>query len=163
MTEGSNVGGGADGGEEQEEGGAERGADLLLLLLLLLLCVYWRDLRRRRKTNIHGPFCKHFRRVYACGPGRPSPPRSLVRDGQTSPHRPRLVVSRSACPLFWTLESWFSRLRGHPEGPIAVSRMRDGRDASTILLPPRVCVFITAGPIIKLCAWGEGDSGGHVL
>ena len=26
------------------------------------------------------------------------PPRSLVRDGQTSPHRPRLVVSRSTCP-----------------------------------------------------------------
>jgi hypothetical protein len=28
----------------------------------------------------------------------PSAPRSLVRDGQTSPHRPRLVVSRSTCP-----------------------------------------------------------------
>ncbi len=28
----------------------------------------------------------------------PSPPRSLVRDGQTSPHRPRLVVSHSTCP-----------------------------------------------------------------
>jgi hypothetical protein len=28
----------------------------------------------------------------------PFPPRSLVRDGQTSPHRPRLVVSRSTCP-----------------------------------------------------------------
>jgi hypothetical protein len=28
----------------------------------------------------------------------PSPPRSLVRDGQPSPHRPRLVVSRSTCP-----------------------------------------------------------------
>jgi hypothetical protein len=28
----------------------------------------------------------------------PAPPRSLVRDGQTSPHRPRLVVSPSTCP-----------------------------------------------------------------
>ena len=28
----------------------------------------------------------------------PSPPRSLVRDGQLSPHWPRLVVSRSTCP-----------------------------------------------------------------
>jgi hypothetical protein len=28
----------------------------------------------------------------------PSPPRSVVRDGQTSPHKPRLVVSRSTCP-----------------------------------------------------------------
>ncbi len=26
-----------------------------------------------------------------------------------------------------------------------------------------VCVFITAVPIIKLFAWGEGDTGGHVL
>ena len=26
-----------------------------------------------------------------------------------------------------------------------------------------MCVFITAGPIIKLCAGGEGESGGHVL
>ncbi len=25
------------------------------------------------------------------------------------------------------------------------------------------CVFITAGPMIKLCAGGEGDSEGHVL
>jgi hypothetical protein len=25
-----------------------------------------------------------------------------------------------------------------------------------------VCVFITAVPIMKLFAWGEGDSGGHV-
>ena len=26
-----------------------------------------------------------------------------------------------------------------------------------------VCVFVTAVPIAKLCEWGEGDSGGHVL
>jgi len=29
----------------------------------------------------------------------PSPPRSLVRDGQISPHRPWLVDSHSTCPL----------------------------------------------------------------
>ena len=29
--------------------------------------------------------------------------------------------------------------------------------------PVSMCVFITAGPIIKLCAGGEGDSEGHVL
>jgi hypothetical protein len=27
----------------------------------------------------------------------------------------------------------------------------------------QMCVFITAVPILKLFAWGEGDSGGHVL
>ena len=26
-----------------------------------------------------------------------------------------------------------------------------------------MCVFITAVPLIKLFAWGEGESGGHVL
>ena len=26
-----------------------------------------------------------------------------------------------------------------------------------------VCVFLTAEPISKLFAWGDGDSGGHVL
>jgi hypothetical protein len=31
-------------------------------------------------------------------PNEKPPPRSLVCDGQTSPHRPRLVVSRSTCP-----------------------------------------------------------------
>ncbi len=30
-------------------------------------------------------------------------------------------------------------------------------------LIPGVCVFITAVPITKLFAWGEGDSGRHVL
>jgi hypothetical protein len=30
----------------------------------------------------------------------PYPPSSLVRDEQTHPHRPRLVVSQSTCPLF---------------------------------------------------------------
>jgi hypothetical protein len=30
-------------------------------------------------------------------------------------------------------------------------------------LPLGVCVFITAVTILKLFAWGEGDSGGHVL
>jgi hypothetical protein len=32
-----------------------------------------------------------------------------------------------------------------------------------IVLLGCVCVFITAGPITKLCAWAEEDSGGHVL
>jgi hypothetical protein len=35
-------------------------------------------------------------------PQYPSPPRSLARDGQTSSHWPRLVVSRSTCPPWWS-------------------------------------------------------------
>ena len=30
----------------------------------------------------------------------PFPPRSLVRDGQTPPHKPRFVVSQSTCPHY---------------------------------------------------------------
>jgi hypothetical protein len=50
-------------------------------------------------THTHARFLSHF----PSSPPRsftqsPSPPRSLVRDGQTSPHRPRLVISRSTCP-----------------------------------------------------------------
>jgi hypothetical protein len=77
----------------------------------------------------------------------PSPPRSLVCDGQTSPHRPRLVVSRRTCP------------------PLSPERRR--RKPPCVLLCVFItalpCVFITAVPIVKLFARGEGDSGGHVL
>ena len=32
-----------------------------------------------------------------------------------------------------------------------------------IRVSKETCVFITAGPMIKLCAGGEGDNEGHVL
>jgi len=35
--------------------------------------------------------------------------------------------------------------------------------AAALAAGPGMCVFITAGPMIKLCAGGEGDSEGHVL
>jgi hypothetical protein len=35
--------------------------------------------------------------------------------------------------------------------------------ALSLVLPELVWVFITAVPITKLFAWGEGDSGGQVL
>jgi hypothetical protein len=48
--------------------------------------------------------------------------------------------------------------------------MREGQDGVLQRSPSlslseleEVCVFITAVPITKLFAWGEGDSGGHVL
>jgi hypothetical protein len=37
------------------------------------------------------------------------------------------------------------------------------RKSTSLKKPLDVCVFITAGPMIKLCAGGEGDSEGHVL
>jgi hypothetical protein len=39
----------------------------------------------------------------------------------------------------------------------------EGERERVRLLQGCSCVFITAVPIIKLFAWGEGDSGGHVL
>ncbi len=41
----------------------------------------------RSSPSRHPPFTQY-----------PSPSRSLVRDGQTSPHKPRLVVPHSTCP-----------------------------------------------------------------
>ncbi len=64
----------------------------------------------RINLNIQG--CENSRTSPACSlsrspsspppsfPQYPSPPHSLVRDGQTSSHRPRLVVFRSTCPPF---------------------------------------------------------------
>jgi len=41
----------------------------------------------RSSPSRHPPFTQY-----------PSPSRTLVRDGQTSPHKPRLVVPHSTCP-----------------------------------------------------------------
>ena len=74
----------------------------------------------------------------------PSPPRSLVCDGQPSPHRPRLVVSRSTCPPLspsphaWHANSFIQRcsnkhtperLGSEPDasGPSRRSRRSHGR------------------------------------
>ena len=40
--------------------------------------------------------------------------------------------------------------------------VKEGEGVCVLLLQDRVC-FMTAGPITKLCAWGEEESGGHVL
>jgi len=47
----------------------------------------WTLLLTRSSPSRHPPFTQY-----------PSPSRSLVRDGQTSPHKPRLVVPHSKCP-----------------------------------------------------------------
>jgi hypothetical protein len=68
------------------------------------------------------------------------------------------------------LQTW-RRLRLDPapvstEGRTGVGGSSDGQnEQSRIVLPPETgeYVFITAVPITKLFAWGEGDSGGHVL
>jgi hypothetical protein len=49
----------------------------------------------------------------------------------------------------------FGTKRGNsPPGPLP--------SYGSLMQPESVC-FITAGPITKLCAWGEEESGGHVL
>ena len=71
------------------------------------------DLRRPSGGVTHQPQCRGLwhssrprARSFTRSPSSAPPSftqspfslRSLVRDGQTSPHRPRLVVSRSTCP-----------------------------------------------------------------
>jgi hypothetical protein len=46
---------------------------------------------------------------------------------------------------------------------VASSCQHDGRVQPGVLVCMCVCVFITAGPITKLFAGGEEESGGHVL
>jgi hypothetical protein len=105
----------------------------------------------------------------------PSPPRSLVRHGQTSPHRPRLVVSRSTCPPIFPpphansfvlgpavinthtgLGSWslVSHVLQYPPSPHA--NRPNHQPIGILRCVSSMCVFITAGPIIKLCAGGRG-------
>jgi hypothetical protein len=48
--------------------------------------------RTRSPSSRHPPFTLY-----------PFPPRSLVCGGQTSPHKPRLVVSHSTCPSIYIL------------------------------------------------------------
>ncbi len=50
-----------------------------------------------------------------------------------------------------------SRRRQHKHSPRTSSLSAESHRAAQC-----VC-FITAGPITKLCAWGEEESGGHVL
>ena len=71
----------------------------------------------------------------------PSPPRSLVRDGHTSPHRPRLVVSRSTCPPPFPPSPRDSLVKGiavintlcHLGGAKTQTIRREG--------PPRACLW----------------------
>jgi hypothetical protein len=50
-------------------------------------------------------------------------------------------------------------LRDNSKPPLPSLNLRLGYNRLRV----KMCVFITAGPIIKLCAGGEGDSEGHVL
>jgi hypothetical protein len=64
-----------------------------------------REILQRRVINTHGFEIGFTLLVTRSSPSHhppftqyPSPSRSLVRDGQTSPHKPRLVVPHSTCP-----------------------------------------------------------------
>jgi len=43
------------------------------------------------------------------------------------------------------------------------ARVEESAQARTRTGAPALCVFITAVPNTKMCAWVEEDSGGHVL
>ena len=67
----------------------------------------------------------------------PSPPRSLVRDGQTSPHRPRLVESHSTCLSL----SPCPHANSFVTGTAIINNNRDLHVLSPIAprVPPRYC------------------------
>jgi hypothetical protein len=64
-------------------------------------------------------------------------------------------ISRGSCGLLETWRDW----------PAVCCRSLQLQSRLSVSSPQQetsVC-FITAGPITKLCAWGEEESGGHVL
>jgi hypothetical protein len=64
--------------------------------------------RTRSPSSRHPPFT-HY----------PFPPRSLVCGGQTSPHKPRLVVSHSTCPPLSSSPHAHSFVRSCSNKPLA--------------------------------------------
>jgi hypothetical protein len=55
--------------------------------------------------------------------------------------------------VFYYCRTYYKAVRVGGGGEWRTGAMRDDEP----------CVFITAVPNTKLCAWGEEDSGGHVL
>jgi hypothetical protein len=110
-----------------------------------------------------------------------------VRNGQTSQHSPRLVVSHNTCPPLSPsprkqLYNMYcsnkhtpvgARTRfcgcGSPRGDLShIANLTPGWSRSDfsgafeelkICCLSKVCMFITTVPDTKLCAWGEEDSG----
>ncbi len=76
-----------------------------------------------------------------------SPASATAGAGLQIPRRAAYLQSAAAVCIFAG-----DRVRLGDEHPVA------GQSDAT----KKVC-FITAGPITKLCAWGEEESGGHVL
>jgi hypothetical protein len=59
----------------------------IFFLIFFSYGVIAKQKKNLRAEHYYSPFTQY-----------PSPSRSLVRDGQTSPHKPRLVVPHSTCP-----------------------------------------------------------------
>jgi hypothetical protein len=81
-------------------------------------------------------------------------------------------VENVACPLSYILSRVRRASAWKPEQSFAViyekgvtHRLRHWQQllCQNSILQPQSLLFITAVPNTKLCAWGEEDSGGHVL
>jgi len=77
----------------------------------------------------------------------PFPPRSLVRDGQTNPHRPRLVFSRSTCPPL--------SLSPHTNSFILGTAVINTRTNCFMLLTPR---SLSPRPLVPVCELAHRDA-----
>jgi hypothetical protein len=92
--------------------------------------VHWHPAPRTRSPSSRHPPFTHY----------PFPPRSLVYGGQTSPHKPRLVVSHSTCP---PLSSSSPHAHSFVLGTAVINNNKLTRlcDAQTSPQRPRVVVF----------------------
>jgi hypothetical protein len=101
----------------------------------------------RSSPSRHPPFTQY-----------PSPSRSLVCDGQTSPHKPRLVVPHSTCPSLSPSNTHVSHAAGRRKGSGAATPTRwvAGRLYLSILpagTRDSVCVLLLQD-LLQSCARG---------
>ena len=81
----------------------------------------------------------------------PYPPRSLVRDGQTHPHRPRIVVSHSTCPPL----SSSPHTHSFVIGPAVIKHTQ-----FLLAIATKACLYVLQKTTTTHCHGGECD---HVL
>ena len=94
--------------------------------------------RTRSPSSRHPPFTQY-----------PFPPRSLVCGGQTSPHKPRLVVSYSTCPPLSSSPHAHSFVLGTAVINNNNSLVRDSSDGQTSARRPRLIVFRSTCPLLS--------------
>ena len=119
--------------------------DVLFVMYYLWLCTV-------RRAVLHYLFCVIFEFFVMCYLWQRTVRRAVLHLVNVRSHIDNTHTSNALATHSYCIQSMY----GHYSKQLD-PQLFDGLPIAY------VCVFITAGPIIKLCAGGEGDSEGHVL